>query len=472
MGVHHRVGCAAFAALVLVAAACTLAERPARVIRVPADSATIQGAIEASRPGDTVLISAGTYAGGVEIGTEHPDITLRGADRDAVVFDGRDRDQYAIAVQANGVSLENFTAHNFVGDALTWKAVDGFAARYITVWNVGGYGLYAIASTDGLVERTLVSGAGDSGFYIGECDPCRTTLRAVEARLSAIGYSGTNASGGVVVQDSLFEHNGTGILPNSYDDESRAPQSSAVFRGNTVRGSGRVPTPATDELGGLTGIGIGVAGGLDDLVLGNAVTGSARFGIAVFSTVQPGGRTRDPSGNVVSHNEVRGSGIADLALAAQAGPGNCFFGNRLETSLPDQIERAFPCDGDGLGGKGDARVARELVLPTSLAYARSGPRPSYRSMPPPKAQPDMPQGEPDPALGAAALAGMSCWSPDRVIPVTARDPAPSILASLVPSGWLPSHRRTRGARTGSCHPSFTAERTVDDPEEPHEKMDG
>ena len=47
----------------------------------------------------------------------------------------------------------------------------------------------------GLVENDYVSGAADAAYYIGECNACRSTIRHVVARLSAVGYSGTNASG-------------------------------------------------------------------------------------------------------------------------------------------------------------------------------------------------------------------------------------------------------------------------------------
>lgn len=401
------MGLAAFAALVLVhAAACANGPAPdpgPRTLRVPADLPTIDAAVGAARPGDTILLAPGRYTGGTVIPADRPDITIRGEDRNRVEFDGEDTGRVGLEILADGVSVENLTVHSFRGDGVVWKAVRGFAARYLTVWNVGGYGIYAIGSTGGLVEHSLVSGAGDSGYYVGECRACDTTVRLVEARLSAIGYSGTNASG-VVVRDSLWDRNGTGILPNSFDQEANPPQSGGEVFGNTVRASGSIPTPATDPLGGLTGIGIGIAGGVDNDVHDNDVEGSDRFGIALFSTVQPEDRTWDPARNAVRDNEVRESGIADLALARGVGPGNCFAGNRFDSSLPDGIEVAFPCDSSGEVGKGDPLVARELVIPTPLALARSGPRPPYTSMPEPEPQPRMPSGSGGPS-GPATPSG-------------------------------------------------------------------
>ncbi len=39
---------------------------------------TIQRAVDASRPGDLVLIAPGTYHEAVEVGEEHPDVVIRG----------------------------------------------------------------------------------------------------------------------------------------------------------------------------------------------------------------------------------------------------------------------------------------------------------------------------------------------------------------------------------------------------------
>ena len=156
-----------------------------------------------------------------------------------MVFDGGGIRSNAIEVEADGVALENLSAHDFVENGFYWDGVVGFVGRYLTVWNVGLYGVYAISSRSGIVEQSFVSGAADAAFYIGECQPCDTVVRSVTARLTAVGYSGTNAGGNLVVEDSLFELDEVGILPNSYDvGLEQPPQRGATFRRNTVRAPG------------------------------------------------------------------------------------------------------------------------------------------------------------------------------------------------------------------------------------------
>ena len=343
-----------------------------------------------ANPGDIVLLRSGTYPGTVRVPDDRSGITIRGVDRNSVLFDGEDVRPFAVLIEADHVTLENFTAHDFTANAIEWENVHGFRGRFLTVWNVGGYGVYAVGSRDGRLDHSLVSGAGNSAFYIGECQPCRTVLTDLEARLSGIGYSGTNAGGGLVVRDSVWIRNGTGLLPNSFNEERHAPQRGAVLVRNRIVGSGAVPVPATDPLGGFSGLGIGIAGGQENLITRNVVVGSARYGIALFPTLQRGGGTWAPAGNSIRRNAVGESVLADLALSTGSGQLNCFEANRFGGSLPPRIEQSLPCGNPSQRHVGDGSVARQLAVPAPVAYARSGTHPSYRDMPPPPPQLTMP----------------------------------------------------------------------------------
>ena len=415
-GVHWVVHRRLLAFLILAAIAVSISPARAesrfdRLIRVPQDVPDIQGAVDAAQPGDLILLDRGTYPGDVLVPEEVHDITIRGVDRNGVVFDGENERTNAIYIEGDNVALENMTAHAFDGNAFYWEGADGFAGRYLTVYNVRLYGLYTIESHHGVFERSLVSGAADAAFYIGECDGCDAILRHLTARLSAVGYSGTNASD-VVIEDSMWEENGAGILPNSYDvGQNPPPEERTVIRDNTVRGSGTVPVPVQTPLGGFIGIGIGIAGGVDNVIEGNVVEDSSRYGIAVFQTIQEEA-TWPAEANSVRKNRVAGSGAADLALAAGAGAGNCFESNEASTLDPPDL---------GCGAEeGSEAVAAELALPPPLAAERVpqiADAPTYDSMPAPGDQPQMPgatedlpgQTGPLPWVlsGTVALAGLS-----------------------------------------------------------------
>jgi hypothetical protein len=243
-----------------------------------------------------------------------------------------------------------------------------------------------------------VSGAADAAYYIGECKPCRATIAHVVARLSAVGYSGTNSTG-VVVRDSLWDRNGVGLLPNTYANEALAPQARTTILRNTVTDSGRARVPIRTPLAGFIGIGIAVAGGSENAISRNRVRRSERYGIAIFPTArfvvfdpgtpEPGPPWR-PRGNNVSRTVVTGSGRADLALALGSGKGNCFSHNVAARSLPRGLQTRTCA---GASAVGSVAVAADLTRPVRVMYEQTIRRrkpPDYTSMPTPPSQPSMP----------------------------------------------------------------------------------
>lgn len=364
---------------------------------MPGDVPTLQRAIGRARPGDTIVLAAGTYPGGTVVPEEKHDLTIRGVDRNEVVLDGDDRRQNGILVRADGVSILNLSAHGFLENAFYWVGANRYRGAYLTAWNIRGYGIYVEDGERGMLDHDYVSGAADAAYYVGECRPCGATVAHVVATLSAVGYSGTNATG-VVVRDSTWDRNGAGLVPNSYANEALPPQARTTILRNTVTGSGRAPVPIRTALAGFVGIGVAVAGGNDNVIARNRIVRSERYGIAVFPTAlyvsfdpavpTPGPPWR-PRGNRVFGNRVTGSGTADLALASGSGPDNCFRTNRAGRTLPRDLQTAV-CSAVGAG---DTGVASELTRPVRVMVAEAARRrrpPSYRTLPAPPSQPNMP----------------------------------------------------------------------------------
>jgi hypothetical protein len=352
-----------------------------------------------AEPGDTILVDRGTYPGGNVVPRNKHDITIRGVDRNAVVLDGKDARRNGVVVHADGVSVLNLSAHNFPVDAFRWEGGDRFRASYLTVWNVGQYGIYVEGGEHGRVDHDYVSGAADAAYYVGECARCGATIFHVVAALSAVGYSGTNASE-LVIRDSRWDRNGAGIVPNTYANEAHAPQRRATIVRNTVTQSGRARVPISTPLAGFIGIGIAVAGGNENDVRSNRVTASERYGIAVFPTARrivfdpqatndPGPPWR-PRGNTITRNVVSGSGLADLALANGVGVGNCFRGNVAPRRLPPDVQRTGCARGVVTGDDGVTAALTAGVRQMFDATLERRQPPPYTAMPRPPAQPSMP----------------------------------------------------------------------------------
>ena len=356
----------------------------ADALMVPDDYATIQEAVDAAEPGDLVLIGPGTYHEAVIVETD--DIVIRGTDRNAVVIDGEHERENGFIVFSNGVAIENLTTHShtsngvfFTGDYGTDIIVDGYRASYVTAYNNGLYGIYAFNATNGLIEHSYGSGHPDSAFYIGQCNPCNAVVRNVLAENNALGYSGTNASGNLIIQDSEWRGNRIGMVPNTLDGEELAPQGDIVIVGNYVHDNGNEDTPrksADWDIG--FGGGIVIAGGNDNLITRNLVTDNSYAGIAVadFPDVNLWLAER----NTVTDNVVSGSVYDLFVLNFSLTPaGNCFSGNTFETSIPADIETAMPCNDE-------AGALEESGGPNPGEFAVT----DHTTMPAPPDQPTMP----------------------------------------------------------------------------------
>jgi hypothetical protein len=412
---------------------------PGGEIRVPRDSPTIQAAVDAAEPGGLVLISPGVYEEAVVVRT--PFITIRGVDRNGVILEGGFRLANGIeVVEADGVAIENLTARHYLGNGFAWRTVFGYRGSYLTAYNDGDYGLFAFDSAFGQFDHSYASGHPDSGFYVGQCDPCHAVVTDVLAENNAIGFSGTNASDDLRIVNSEWRDNLTGIVPNTLDSEQEAPQHDALIAGNWVHDNNNADAPSNELEYPSLGIGIILNGGRNNVVTQNLVEGHERFGIALIAS--PDENVWLTEGNEIRDNVVRHSGQADLALGAPSGGGDCFAGNAFGSSLPPAVEWRAGC-GSPLaripGGSVDALIGPlERYLQASFGEVASG---DWRSQPPPPAQPQMPgaeQAPPDPAIAEAAV-------PQPVVIRDARtlDVAPSseinqevtVLGLSLATGW-------------------------------------
>jgi Right handed beta helix region len=347
-GGYPILGRSMLAMAALVGLASTAAKPPEaaeRVLQVGAfhdatgSYGSIQAAVDAARPGDWILIAPGVYheqgsvGAGVLITT--PRIHLRGLDRNGVIVDGT-RPGFGTCTSApeaqvrlpagrngievfkvDGVTIENLTVCNFLGasgsggNEIWWNGGDGsgtigmgaYAGRYLTAsttyfdpaTGVGGqYGVFVSnARGPGVIEHAYASNMIDSSFYVGACPDCNAVLRHVHAQNSALGYSGTNAGGHLLIQDSEWDDNRVGIVPNSLaNDDPPSPQDGAcpsvaaksctIIEHNYVHDNNNANTPAAGLTAGApVGTGIDLTGGRNNLVRNNTVERNGAWGILV-----------------------------------------------------------------------------------------------------------------------------------------------------------------------------------------------
>ena len=416
---------------------------------MPQDFATIQEAVDAAEPGDLVLIDEGVYNESVVVETDN--IVIRGVDRQTVVLDGEHSEEMAngIIVFSNGVAVENLTVKNyfsngvfFTGDYDSDFILRGYRVSYVNALNNRVYGIYAFNAEYGLFDNTYAAGHTDSGYYIGQCQPCNAVLSNNLSEYNTLAYSGTNAGGDLFIVNNEFRMNRIGVTPNTSTPKN-SPRSAA--RPSPATGSTATATPTPPKA---------ATSGSSPMAWAWSCRGPTTTSSAEPDREQPQRRRGDlvharrrhlwpAENNTITDNVFRGNGIDAVMVdqGGQAGLGNCFSGNTLETSRPADIETVLPCDGP----EGDLSDMIGIDFFAPPAQTKNVP---YADVASPSAadQPSMPDALTTPASPADVLPSstISIWmrSPSRAVPEQPTRRSASCSAPS-PSSW----RRVAAAPT-------------------------
>jgi hypothetical protein len=379
------------------------------------------------------------WMGGVLIETS--DLHLRGMNRNSVIVDGTKagaptacdsgakwqdfgvtgangkpygRDGIGIW-EADNVSVDNLTICNFLagsgssGNEIWWNGgegsakigLTGYEGSYLTATSTyfGGentaaqYGIFSSDSAGpGIWSQLYANNFNDSGMYVGACQQaCDMTISNAWMENNALGYSGTNSGGQIIVKDSQFDDNEDGFDTNTQiAGDPPAPQngdcpnggtspiththSCWVFEDNYVHNNNNPSTPkAGSAAAGPTGTGMTVSGGRNDTVMDNRFVDNGAWGILFVpypdsSTPSVGqtcsgtgghqvaglGCVYDPEGDALLHNTFvhdgyfgnpANSDFGQITISAHE-PQNCFAGNSDPAgSAPSNLEQVQPTCG-------------------------------------------------------------------------------------------------------------------------------
>jgi hypothetical protein len=428
---------------------------------IPGQYQSIQRAVDAARPGDLILIAPGDYktVGSREVAGQPgypadvlittPRIILRGINRNATVVDGTlpgtPQCSDAAAAQnfgptaaggpeglngveifkADNVTVQNLTTCNFLGgpggkgsgNGVWWNGgADsakiggwGYSGSYLTATstyygnetNAAEYGIFTSNWDGGGLDQLYASNMNDSGFYIGACQQeCNQTLDHGWSEFNALGYSGTNSGGQLVVENSQFDHNEDGFDTNSQNADFPPPQNGAcpnngispiththscwVFMHNDVHDNNNPDVPASGSAAaGPVGTGMSVSGARNDTVMDNTFANNGAWGTIFVPYPDSGapctGGTLAGSvciydeygdaliGNTYSHNGFFGnpSNGDFAAVNFQPGPTDCYSANTDNggpaSSSPSNLEQSYPtCNGQTVAPNSNPIFLREV----------------------------------------------------------------------------------------------------------------
>ncbi|MEU0948223.1 right-handed parallel beta-helix repeat-containing protein [Streptomyces canus] len=310
---------------------------------------SIQQAVDAAEPGDTVLVTPGTYRESVTVST--PGITLTGMGRETVIEPGTDKAANSCAQYGNGICVMGTKAHDvegvtvasltvtgFTSTGVFAMATDGLTVRNVTAVKNGVWGIAQERSVHGVFRKNTARDNGDAGLFLAN------TIKE---------EAGAADTGGTLVERNRLEGNRIGItvrrlrnltVANNHltgncagvfvvGDENKPKAGALTVRDNTLVKNNK-SCPKTARLDALQGSGIVLTGAEDTLVTHNRVidnVGASPLsgGIVLFKSFV--GTTSER--NRITDNTLEGNAPADL-VNTDAGKDNTFTHNTCRASQP------------------------------------------------------------------------------------------------------------------------------------------
>ena len=362
-------------------------EYTGNIRNVPNDYETIQDAVNASDPGDLVLIKPGIYY--EEVVVNVPSITIRGWDRNKTIIDGEfERGNGILVAGVDGVTIENITARNALLNGFYWATVKGYRGSYLTAYNNGDYGVYAFDAVDGVLDHSYATGSPDAGFYIGQCYPCDAIVDNVVSEYNGLGYSGTNSGGSLYIISSIFRNNKGGLAPNTLDSELLPPERETFIIGNLIENNNNYNSPATNSTYLSYGNGVVIAGGNNNIIKNNVIVDHDLYGVILTASMDV--NYWPAHGNRVEKNLILSSRKADIAVSGVSNLANCFEGNYFNTSIPPGLQAWNGCEKNIIPLSSDLSGLWSTIA--RLIYANTGGfyQDDWRTLPEPKPQENMP----------------------------------------------------------------------------------
>src|SRR6266540_5612390 len=346
-----------FASLLIIISSSFAIIRPVKAqANIVVVTTTIQAAVDAANPGDTVRVPPGIYHENVLVAKDN--ITIKG--QSGAVLDGTGLPgNSGITVRSsspsariNGFKLTGLQIQNYSENGVILIRVDDFQIDNGKYINNEEYGIFPILSSHGLIRSNQVSGSDDTGIYIGQSQ--NVIIKDNYVHDCTVGIE-AELSSNITVQNNQAVDNSIGMTAEVLPGLSVTVTTGIQIIDNTFDNNNRV-NPVTDPEDIFSqlpsGSGLIIFGADHVMVKDNRVVGNNSVGIAVVQ-LPPALASLDPRidpfpdyNEIIDNVVVENGSNPDPKLAPfppgdllwdMSGTGNCWSDNTFNTAFPSPL---------------------------------------------------------------------------------------------------------------------------------------
>lgn len=268
-----------------------------------ASSTEIQTALIQVPSGGTVAFGEGTFQLKSDLSLDVDNVTIKGAGMNATIlsFKGQETGAQGLLVTGDNFLIHDIAIEDTRGDALKLLGTTGVTIRKTRVeWTAGpnetngSYGLYPVQCKNVLIEDSVVKGASDAGFYVGQSDQIVVRNNRAEGNVAGIEIENSTHAD---VYKNTATHNTGGILV--FNLPGLEVENGAVTRvyDNNIDTNDEINFAPVGNIVGLvpSGTGIAILAAHQVEIFGNTIKDHKSVNLGIISYVPTGLDVSDPS---------------------------------------------------------------------------------------------------------------------------------------------------------------------------------
>lgn len=327
-----------------------------------ASESDISTAFATVQDGDTLAFSAATYEfdNQLALGTaDNVTVIGPGSGQTTLDFHAQQAAEDSVFVQSvNDVTFQGFTVLDSPGNGFRTLSVNGATFRDIgATWTAqnstdGPYGIYPVQSTQVLVDGCTISGASDSGIYVGQSQQIVVTNNTVFGNVAGIEIENSFFAD---VYNNTAHDNTAGILVFDLPGLQQEGGHDVRVFDNTIQNNNTRNFAQNNDIVSIVPAGTGffVMANHDVEVFGNTIEGNNTAGAGIISYALSQQPIDDPNyyewprnislhDNTYSGNGSEPDATSQVGLLLDTGMGSYPDGHVPDVMWDGEVDPSLP----------------------------------------------------------------------------------------------------------------------------------